>query len=267
MDFLRTLRVSGLMLVAASQLLPTATMAQTGAPATAVGQDYVLGAGDEIRMTVYGQPDLSVRTRIADDGSVTLPLIGNVLAKGRTPTQFSKDAAALYRRGGYLSDPAIFVEITSFVSRSATVLGNVADAGNYPLDHSYSLAAMIARAGGVRSDGANVVILTPADGSGAVRIPLTDMSGSAARTVQPGDTLFVPPAEMVYIYGQVNQPGAVPYQPGLTYRQALARAGGPTLAGSTRKIEVRRAGESLKGVDIDDIVNPEDVLVIKEKLF
>ena len=236
---------------------------QPGVGAAAPG--YVLGPNDEIEITVFNQPNLSSKTRINGDGTIVMPLIGSIQAAGRTTAQLNGDLTRAYGAGGYLKDPSISVEIATFVSKAATVLGNVANAGNYPLDRDYTIAMLIARAGGVRADGANAVKLTRPDGT-SERLSLADAAG-ATRRVQPGDTLFVPAAEMVYVYGQVNTPGAFPYQPGITYRQALARAGGPTLAGSTRKIEVRRDGKRLKDIDLDAVAQPEDVLIIKEKLF
>lgn len=251
--------------LALAPMFGTAARAQQ-LPVAASTPGYVLGADDEIEVTVFGQPSLSTKTRIMGDGSIIMPLVGSVRAAGRTSAQLSADLTRAYAAGGYLADPSVGVEVSNFVSQSATVLGNVPNAGNYPLDRNYSVAMLIARAGGVRPDGANAVTLTHADGSPPERLSLADAQG-ATRLVKPGDTLFVPPAEMVYVYGQVNQPGAFAYQPGMTYRQALARSGGPTLAGSTRKIEVRRGGETVKGVGLDDAIKPEDVLIIKEKLF
>jgi polysaccharide export outer membrane protein len=92
------------------------------------------------------------------------------------------------------------------------------------------------------------------------------MSAGAGRPLQAGDILFVPPAEKVYVYGQVQQPGAFSYVAGQTFRQALALAGGPTLAGSTRSIKVKRGGQEVQA-KLDDPVKPEDVLIIREKLF
>ncbi len=235
-------------------------------PAPAASAGYLLGADDEVTVAVYGRPDMAVKTRIAADGTINVPLLGPVRAAGMTAADLSRRLADSYSQRGFLTKPSISVEVSNYVSRSATVLGNVPNAGNYPLDRPYTVAMLIARAGGVRPDGANAVVLTPANGA-PERLSLGDLGAGGTRIVRPGDTLFVPPAEMVYVYGQVNQPGAFPVVPGLTYRQALARAGGPTLAGSTRRIEVRRAGQRVPDIGLDDVVQPEDVLIIKEKLF
>ena len=235
------------------------------APQTA-SAGYQLGPNDELKISVFGQPDLSTTTRIKEDGTVLLALVGPVSARGKTTSQLAQDIANGYASGGYLTKPSVSVEVSNYVSRFVTVLGNVPQAGNYPLDRDYTVASMLAKAGGSTKDGANAVILTPADGGGPVRISLADMGAGAMRPLKAGDTLFVPPAETIYVYGQVQQPGAFSYVPGQSFRQALALAGGPTLAGSTKRIKVRREGKEIQA-KLDDPVKPEDVLIIREKLF
>ncbi|WP_404337286.1 polysaccharide biosynthesis/export family protein [Sphingomonas sp. MMS12-HWE2-04] len=247
---------------------PTAAPGAAPAPESASAPvGYRLGPDDEIKVAIYGQPDLSVTTKVKSDGTVRLAMLRPIDARGKTTAELADAIAAQYSAGGYLTNPSINVEVSQYVSRFVTVLGNVPQAGNYPLDRPYSVAAMLAKAGGSTAIGANAVILTPADGSGPVRISLADMNAGAGRTLNPGDILFVPAAEKVYVYGQVQQPGGFGYVPGQTFRQALALAGGPTLAGSTKRIKVRRGGKEIDNVSLDDAVQPEDVLVIREKLF
>nr|WP_278254231.1 polysaccharide biosynthesis/export family protein [Sphingobium sp. BYY-5] len=244
----------------------SSAVATTAAQQPAADAGYLLGADDEVKIAIFGQPDLSTTTRVKADGTVLLALIGAVRATGKSSTQLAQDIANGYANGGYLTKPSVSVEVSNYVSRFVTVLGNVPQAGNYPLDRSYTVASMLAKAGGSSKDGANAVILTPADGGGPVRISLADMSAGANRPLKPGDILFVPPAEKIYVYGQVQQAGAFSYAPGQSFRQALALAGGPTLAGSTKRIMVRRAGKEIQA-NLDDPVQPEDVLIIREKLF
>lgn len=233
---------------------------------TSPGAEYVLGPNDEVEVRIFGQPDMTVKTRIKADGTVNLVLLGPVQALGKTTAQLGAEIAAAYAAKAYLVNPSVSVDVTTFISKTATVLGDVPNSGNYPLDRPYTVASMIALAGGVKDTGANAVILTPADGGEAERISLNDLTGAARRAVAPGDVLFVPPAERVYVYGQVNEPGAFKYQPGMTFRQAMAQAGGPTLAASSR-FAVRRGGKRVEGLTFDDPMKPEDVLVIREKLF
>ena len=262
-------QTSGAGLAAATPpAVPTAAPAPpavAAAPAAAPG--YRLGPDDEVKVFIYGQPDLSVTTRVKADGTIRLAMLGPVDVRGKTTAELADAIASGYASGGYLERPSVNVEVSQFVSRSVAVLGNVSEAGNYPLDRPYTVASMLAKAGGANATGANAVILTPADGSGPVRISLAAMNAGANRPLAPGDILFVPPAEKVYVYGQVQEPGAFNFVPGQTFRQALALAGGPTLAGSTKRIKVRRGGKEIEGVSLDDAVQPEDVLIIREKLF
>jgi len=262
-------QTSGAGLAAATPpAVPTAAPAPpavAAAPAAAPG--YRLGPDDEVKVFIYGQPDLSVTTRVKADGTIRLAMLGPVDVRGKTTAELADAIASGYASGGYLERPSVNVEVSQFVSRSVAVLGNVSEAGNYPLDRPYTVASMLAKAGGANATGANAVILTPADGSGPVRISLAAMNAGANRPLAPGDILFVPPAEKVYVYGQVQGPGAFNFVPGQTFRQALALAGGPTLAGSTKRIKVRRGGKEIEGVSLDDAVQPEDVLIIREKLF
>lgn len=271
---LLTILTGGLVMtaqIAAAQTASTAAPPANAAPAaaqsgTTPSQGYQLGPDDEVKVSIFGQPDLSTTTRIKADGTVLLALIGPIPASGKTTSQLAQMIASSYASGGYLTNPSVSVEVSNYVSRFVTVLGNVPQAGNYPLDRNYTVASMLAKAGGSTKEGANAIILTPADGSGPVRISLADMAAGANRQLRPGDILFVPPAEKVYVYGQVQQPGAFSYVPGQSFRQALALAGGPTLAGSTKRIKVRRAGKEIQA-NLDDPVQPEDVLIIREKLF
>ena len=259
-------------LTAIAMVLGTpATLAQTApspapAPATTPAASYILGANDEIEIKVFGQPDMSYKTKIRADGTITTPYLGSLQAAGKTTSALADEMMSAFLRNKILSAPSINIEVTSFASKTVTVLGAVPTAGLYALDQPYSVAAMVAKAGGTRADGANSVVLTRANGQ-QERIALTDAAAAATRMVAPGDTLFVPLAEKVYVYGEVNRGGAFPIVPGMTFRQALALAEGPTLAGSTKRIEVRRAGKPVAKPSLDDIVQPEDVLVIKEKWF
>ena len=177
------------------------------------------------------------------------------------------DIAARLRSGGYFVKPVVNVEVTQFVSSSVTVFGEVGTPGIYPLDLQLTVGMTLARAGGTRGTSADFAILKRDGDPVEHRILLSDLSGewSAATLLEAKDTLFVPVAPVVYIYGQVNSPGSFALKTGMTVRQALARAGGPTLAGSTRNVTIFRDGEKLKKVDLDGELKAEDSVFINEK--
>ena len=145
---------------------------------------YKLDAGDKLRVVVYGQEGLTNAYAIDAGGSITMPLIGAVHARGRTPAGLAAEITAKLRNG-YIREPSVAVEIESY--RPFFILGEVAAPGQYPYVPNMSVESAVAIAGGfsprARRD---VVTLTHTDGSGSMRaaVPL----GTA---LSPGDTVLV----------------------------------------------------------------------------
>jgi polysaccharide export outer membrane protein len=155
------------------------------APAPA-GYDgaYQLDAGDRLRVVVYGQEGLTNTYAIDAGGSITLPLIGSVPARGRSPAGLAAEISAKLRRG-YIREPSVAVEVESY--RPFFILGEVAAPGQYPYVPNMTVESAIAIAGGFSPRALrDRVTLTHTDGSGAARVvvPL----GTA---ISPGDTVLV----------------------------------------------------------------------------
>ena len=156
------------------------------APAMPVRHDtaYQLDAGDKLRVVVYGQEGLTNTYAIDAGGSITMPLIGAVPARGRTPSGLAAEIGARLRNG-YIRDPSVAVEIDSY--RPFFILGEVAAPGQYPYVPNMSVESAVAIAGGftprARRDR---VTLTHTDGAGPARtvVPLGTALG-------PGDTVQV----------------------------------------------------------------------------
>jgi len=89
--------------------------------------------------------------------------------------------------------------------------------------------------------------------------------------IQNGDTIFVPRAPVFYIYGEVQRGGAYKLEQGMTVMQAISVGGGLTLRGSDRRLEVRRRADSGQtqqaGIKLTDVVQPNDVIYVKESFF
>jgi polysaccharide export outer membrane protein len=145
---------------------------------------YRLDAGDRLRVVVYGQEGLTNTYAIDAGGSITMPLIGAVPARGRTPAGLAAEIGAKLR-GGYIREPSVAVEIEAY--RPFFILGEVAAPGQYPYVPNMSVESAVAIAGGFSPRALrDRVTLTHADGSGSMRIvvPL----GTA---LSPGDTVLV----------------------------------------------------------------------------
>lgn len=243
-------------------------VAMDATPGAALASSYILGANDEIRVSVFGAYPFDVKTRIKENGNVTLPSVGEVMAQGVTASTLATKVRDQLKAGGYFVNPIVNVEVVSYVSRAVTVFGNLQNPGIYPLDRPQTIAMMLARTGGARTDAADYAILQR-QGEEDRRVPLEDLSGvtGTGQMLRPGDSLFVPKAEDVFIYGQVNKPGKITYESGMTLRQMLAQAGGPTLGGSEKKISLNRGNQRIKRADLDMLVKPGDVFTVQERIF
>lgn len=238
-----------------------------GAPAAGAVGDYRLGPDDQIEVTLYGQPNMPLRLRVKQDGTVSLPLMGSVAAAGETPVGLAEKIRGELVAGGYLREPRVNVEVTSYVSRSVTLLGAVVRPGIYPLQGALPLSRVLATAGGQR-EGSETVLLRRGDAPPR-RFAIAALAGGGAGDppLQPGDLLFVPAAEHFYIYGQVRSPGSFPIRAGMTFRQALSQGGGPNDAGTQNRIRLTRGGEQREIEDLDAAVQDGDVMFIRERLF
>jgi polysaccharide export outer membrane protein len=145
---------------------------------------YRLDAGDKLRVVVYGQEGLTNSYAIGAGGTITVPLIGSVPARGRTPAELAAEIGARLRKG-FIRDPSVAVEIESY--RPFFILGEVAAPGQYPYVPNMSVESAVAIAGGFSPRAKrDHVTLTHTDNSGSIRmvVPL-------GTPMNPGDTVLV----------------------------------------------------------------------------
>jgi polysaccharide export outer membrane protein len=245
------------------------TTAKPGAASANPDQNYVLGPGDVVEVSVLGRSDFDTRARISEDGTIQLPYLGTVAAKDRTAEQLGDQVGKALEAGGYFAKPILKVDIVSFASRYVTVLGEVAAPGLVPIDRPYQLSEILARAGGVREGGADYVIIRSASTAPRQVSLETLATGDAADDpyVSPGDKIFVPKADLFYISGQVRAPGAYPLEPNMTLRMAIGRGGGLTDLGSDHSVKVTSKDGVVRRLGLGDSIRGGDVIVVGEKLF
>ncbi len=159
-------------------------MPQGMADSTAV-KEYVLGVGDRLRLTVYGEDDLSGDYEVNSTGMVALPLIGNMQAAQLTIRNF-EEAVRTKLASGYLRDPRVSVQVSNY--RPFFILGEVAKPGSYPYVNGMNVLNAVAMAGGYtyRADKDDVVIVHANDPS------KTEVKVREDATVMPGDVIRVP---------------------------------------------------------------------------
>ena len=157
---------------------PTATVAASVAYTEPVrrGASYHLNAGDKLRVVVYGQEGLTNTYAIDAGGSITMPLIGSVPARGRPPARLAAEISARLR-AGFIRDPSVAVEIESY--RPFFILGEVAAPGQYPYVPNMTVESAVAIAGGY----------SPRARRDQVTVTHSDASGTARYVVPPGTSL------------------------------------------------------------------------------
>ncbi len=242
--------------------------------------EYRLGAGDSIRITVFQNPNLSLETRVGEDGAITYPLIGRIQVAGDTLAAAEKTIARALEAGNFIREPQVTMLLLQTRSAQVSVLGLVNRAGRFPLETlDTRVSEMIAIAGGIAPGGGDLAILTGERDGKPYRkeIDIAAMflqKGHADDvTVAGGDVIYVHRAPMFYVYGEVNRPGSYRLERGMTLRQALAQAGGPTQRGTERSLRLHRRGPNgqgqslLKNPKLDEPARPEDVLHVGESIF
>jgi polysaccharide biosynthesis/export protein len=246
--------------------------------ASAQAMQEVLGPGDTVRITAFRYPDLTTETRISEQGKVNVPMIGEVNVQGMTPEQAARDIADRMKRGNYILNPQIGVTVLEARSRQVSVLGSVTRPGRYMLDGTTAtLTDVIAMAGGLvpaASDTA-VVKRNRGDKSESVNVDLAALirGGDASKDIdiRSGDSVFVPKAPVVYVYGEVMRGGSYRLEPGMTVMQAISVAGGISPRGSDSRVKLRRRGADGQWQETNakpvDSISPDDVIYVRESLF
>lgn len=240
--------------------------------------DYVIGAGDVVRIQVFQSPDLTVEARVSENGVISYPLLGVIKIGGMSTTEAERLISTRLRQGNFLQNPQVTLNVLQFRSQQVSVLGNVNKPGRYPLETTgMRLSEVLSMAGGITPNGADEVVLMTNRGGRVQRIEvdLVDMfsSGDLSKDVplQAGDVIYVNRAPQFYVYGQVQKPGMYPLDRGMTVAQAIAKGGGLTLRGTDRGVRVhRRYGNRTVQVlepKLDDSIQPDDLIFVRESIF
>ena len=174
-----------LALLAVGLLVQAAPSAVRAQPASAGFIDlYRLGAGDRLRVTVYGEPTFSGDFAVSDSGEVAMPLVGAVKAGGLTVAQF-RELAAKTLADGYLNNPKLAVEIINY--RPFYILGEVNKPGEYPFAVGLTVLKAVATANGFTYRGNKSVVLIKHEGEKLER----ELHLDPSVLVQPGDVIRI----------------------------------------------------------------------------
>jgi polysaccharide export outer membrane protein len=280
-SYLRSIGTAALVVWLAA--LPTA---QQPVPQTP-GKDYIVGAQDVLAITSYDQADLSGKFTVEADGTFTYPFIGRFKAAGMPLRTVEENLKRRLKDDGYFNNPQITVAVEQYRSQKVFVVGEVRAPGPYAITSDLTLVEAMARAGSTLPTASGEVVIVhrpasqqtsgpvmPGEGDDIVRIDLYALqNGSLSNNLalRDGDTVFVPRAESIYVFGQVKSPGAYPLpQHSTTILQALSLAGGVTDRGSTTRIQIVRMIDGHKKeirATLSDVVRPGDTIIVSERFL
>lgn len=255
-----------------------AQAAPAARPAAPAAAEYRLGAGDVVRITVYQNPDLTLEGRISEAGTLSYPLLGAVRLGGLTVPEAERRIADGLRQGNFVRQPQVSVLVSQVRGNQASVLGQVNRPGRFPIEVAdMRLSDLLAQAGGVAATGADVItVVGTRDGRPFRReIDMVNMFRGANRQddllVLNGDVVYVERAPMIYIYGEVQRPGAFRLERDMTVMQGLATGGGLTQRGTERGMRVHRRGPDGKvqvvQPGMDERLRDGDVIYVRESIF
>jgi polysaccharide export outer membrane protein len=238
------------------------------------GMDYRLGAKDLLEVTVLGVPEINkLEVRVSEDGSITLPFLGQVSVEGLSKGELEIKLASLLEQN-ILQDAQVTILIKEYQSNRVSVLGAVRNPGTYELLGRRTVLWILSIAGGLTNDAGDeiMIIRQLADGSSSsLRIPLEDLILKGDPTLnlplEPNDIVNIPIDKLVQIYvgGAVNKPGALAVKQSRipTLLQAIMMAGGFSQRASKSGVILKRTDS--RGVEQQQKLNVKDIIKGKSK--
>jgi polysaccharide export outer membrane protein len=259
-------------------LLAACAALSIGARAQDRSSEYTIAPGDNIRIVVFQNTDLTLETRVTENGTISYPLIGMVRIGGMRIGAAEQVIGKALRDGGFVRNPQVNIILLQMRGNQVSVLGLVNKPGRFPLETvDIRVSELLAIAGGISSGGADVVVLTGVRDDKPFRREI-EIAGLFLDNRTPddvkvasGDVMYVHRAPVYYIYGEVQKPGSYRVERGMTVRQALAMAGGPTTRGTERGLRLHRRAPKgtveASSPEMDSAVLADDVYFVRESLF
>lgn len=255
-----------------------------------VRSDYKIGRQDLLDISVFGVDELDQTVRVADDGSITMPLLGTLSVSGLTRTELEQSIARLLAER-YVRNPQVTVFVKEYTSKQIAVSGAVKKPGTYEMLGRKTLLEMISMAGGLDSDFGKQIIIFRQNNDGATERLSVDVNRlvyaadpALNLTIAPNDIIYIPAVEKIRIFvsGAVRNPNLyeVPRDEPVTLLKAITLAGGTTDRAAEKKVQIMRTEEDGSRVTLvvnlkqikrgkaeDPILHPDDIVLIPESFF
>jgi len=246
-----------------------------GGGADAAGGGRTLTTSDVVVIKVTNQPDMDTTTRVELDGTINFPYVGRIRAAGLSEDQLARAIEQRLAARQIVTDPHVLIEVTGFGTQ-ASVQGQVGVPGTYTIDRTTTLSQLLARAGGVKESGGPIVLRRKGPhGPITLRYNAKDLLTGKVNgeriIIQNNDEVYVDLVPFYYVYGFVGRTGEFPLVRPLTVQQAISIAGGLSPLGAESRIRIKRKQANGQTEEVpaslDDQVEPDDTIVVNERIF
>lgn len=275
---------------------PGVSAGEKGDSSTAAAQDerYRIGFRDKLHVNVFKHPELAQTVSVNPDGTIRLFKIAEpVVAVCKTERELSADIAAAYRKD-YLKNPEVNVSAVEQMSQAMAVIGAVEKPGGFFVNRKVHLLELLAQAGGPSKDaGSRLMVFRPGSTSNCDQSASTTsddkvalfnfavrdlQEGKQSFMMQPGDIVSVLPADIAFVYGNVNEQGQVVMRQPMTLTQVIASAKGVKPATQKDKVRIirQKPGAAEPEVIVADLnaigkqkaldpwIQPNDIVALSE---
>ncbi len=256
---------------------------------TVFAADYVIGEGDVLLISVWGEKDLSLPVKVRPDGKITIPAVGEVMAANSTVKELQSTLTG--KIGRIVKNPIVTVMVAEITNNKVYIFGGGVNSGVFSLTQRTTLLQLLCQFGqvgqqaGIRyADLKNAYVLRNGK---KIKQNFYNLfiNGDIAEdvVVEPNDAVFIPALtdKNVYVMGAVNAPRSIEYRDGLTVMGAILEAGGFTKYASQNDTVIYRKDGSREvtiSVKIKKLINggdltqnprlqPGDYIVVKEGIF
>jgi polysaccharide export outer membrane protein len=245
--------------------------------------DYIIGEGDTLAISVWGEKELSLSAKVRPDGKITIPAVGEIAAANETARRLQTVLTEKLR--GIVKNPLVTVIVTEITNNKAYVFGGGVKSGVFTLNQRTTLLQLLCQIDDVRkADLKRAYVMRD---SRKVRENFTGLFIQGIRTddivLEPNDVIYVPAKldKNIYVMGAVNTPKFIEYREGITVVEAILDAGGYTKFASPDNTMIyrRENDQEIKvTVKVNRLINggdltqnvplkPGDYVVVKESLF
>ena len=251
----------------------------------ALAAEYIVGPQDRLAITVFDEPTLTKTLTVDSDGSFDFPLVGRVIAGGRSVRQITADLKKrLGPPDGFLVNPQVNIEVDTYRSQVVYVNGQVRVPGAVPLKGAMTIMDVLAQAGSPTPEAGPFVEIYrkrtgpslegPVDRSRAapLRVTMEELRNGRAQQIllNDGDTVNVPKAQTFIVNGFVRAPNTYVLEGEVTVQKAIAMAGGVTERGAQSRSKIQRMvdGKLVEiKVTMTDLVLPNDTIIVPQRFF